>query len=298
MKKFLIQAACLAAVVALLFGYNSVIPARKEAAEAAGEAESVDLSEEESEEESEETPEDSEEEDSMASEDSESETEEAEPATYTDGTYQGTAEGYGGDVTVEVTVEGGSISSISVLSAKGEDAGYFNMAKEVIQEILDAQSVEVDAVSGATYSSEAIKNAVSAALEGAAAQEAGETEAESADAEETESAESSGDLQSGAEESESGDAAAVSYVDGTYQGTAEGYGGDVTVEVTVEGGSISSISVLSAKGEDAGYFNMAKEVIQEILDAQSVEVDAVSGATYSSEAIKNAVAAALEGAEG
>jgi len=83
------------------------------------------------------------------------------------------------------------------------------------------------------------------------------------------------------------------YTDGTYSGTGTGLRGTTEVSVTVENGVISSIEVVSYQ-DDSQYFNRAKStVISEILDAQSVDVATVSGATFSSNGIIEAVADAL-----
>lgn len=87
------------------------------------------------------------------------------------------------------------------------------------------------------------------------------------------------------------------YQDGTYEGTAVGFGGDVTVEVMIENGKIQTIDIVSAKNEDTAYLEMAKDIIPSIIEAQSAEVDTISGATFSSTGIKDAAAAALEKAE-
>ena len=79
------------------------------------------------------------------------------------------------------------------------------------------------------------------------------------------------------------------YPDGVYTGSAQGYGGTVTVSVTVENGQIVSIEILSASGETDSFFARAKGVIDKLLTAQTWEVDGVSGATYSSDGIKGAV---------
>ena len=95
----------------------------------------------------------------------------------------------------------------------------------------------------------------------------------------------------------SGDTSAAgvpSYVDGTYTGEAEGFGGTVAVEVTVKDGKITGVEVTSAEKEDGAYLSMAKDIISEILEAQSADVDTVSGATFSSTAISDASAQALE----
>lgn len=100
------------------------------------------------------------------------------------------------------------------------------------------------------------------------------------------------------EDSAASDAEAASpYADGTYNGEAQGYGGTVSVAVTIQNGTITDVAIISAKQEDAAYFDAAKGVIDEILEAQTTEVDTVSGATFSSNGILHAVADALGKAE-
>lgn len=100
------------------------------------------------------------------------------------------------------------------------------------------------------------------------------------------------------EDSAASDAEAASpYADGTYTGEAQGYGGTVSVAVTIQDGTITDVAIVSAKQEDAAYFDAAKGVIDEILEAQTTEVDTVSGATFSSNGILHAVADALGKAE-
>jgi len=84
------------------------------------------------------------------------------------------------------------------------------------------------------------------------------------------------------------------YTDGVYTGTGSGFhGGTTSVSVTVENGNISNVEVLSYE-DDKDFFDKAKsEVISEIIETQSPDVDAVSGATYSSRGIMEAVADAL-----
>lgn len=84
-------------------------------------------------------------------------------AVLTDGVYQGSATGYNGDITVSVTVSGGLVTDIAILS-ESDTPSYFRRAETVVDTIIDEQSLEVDAVSGATYSSAGIVNAVSDAL--------------------------------------------------------------------------------------------------------------------------------------
>ena len=88
--------------------------------------------------------------------------------TYKDGTYTGSSQGFGGEIKVKVTVSGKKISAIDIIEAGGEDEAYLSMAEDIVKTILDKQTTEVDTISGATYSSTGIKNAVGQALEGAA----------------------------------------------------------------------------------------------------------------------------------
>lgn len=100
------------------------------------------------------------------------------------------------------------------------------------------------------------------------------------------------------EDSAASDAEAASpYADGTYNGEAQGYGGTVSVAVTIQDGTITDVAIVSAKQEDTAYFDAAKGVIDEILEAQTTAVDTVSGATFSSNGILHAVADALGKAE-
>ncbi len=83
------------------------------------------------------------------------------------------------------------------------------------------------------------------------------------------------------------------FEDGTYEGSGTGFRGDTNVTVEVSSGEIVNIMIDSYQ-DDQEFFNRASTtVIQEILDNQTVNVDAVSGATYSSNGIKEAVANAL-----
>jgi uncharacterized protein with FMN-binding domain len=91
--------------------------------------------------------------------------------------------------------------------------------------------------------------------------------------------------------------AASLYADGTYQGTGMGFGGEITVEVTVNEGVIAQVEILSAENEDDSYLEQAEEMLEKIIAAQSADVDTVSGATFSSQGIREAAANALEDAQ-
>ncbi|MFV0528213.1 MAG: FMN-binding protein [Lachnospiraceae bacterium] len=84
------------------------------------------------------------------------------------------------------------------------------------------------------------------------------------------------------------------YEDGTYEGEAKGYGGMIQVEVVVAKGNIETVTIVSAEKEDKAYLDSAVAVLDEIVETQGTEVDTVSGATFSSQGILDAVDLALE----
>ena len=201
-----------------------------------------------------------------------------------DGTYKGSANGYGGKVTVNVTVSKKTMTAIDVVSASGETDSFFQRAKGVIDEMLTAQSTDVDVVSGATYSSNGIIGAVKNALFG--------TESNNATAAAANAGNAGGSAPSVSKVSESG-----TWKDGTYTGSGKGFGGTISVKVTVKDGKISAIDVTSASGETASYFSKAKGIIPKMISGQTTNVDAASGATYSSNGIITAVRNALSKAK-
>ena len=97
-------------------------------------------------------------------------------------------------------------------------------------------------------------------------------------------------------EEESDDSENV-YKDGAYTGSAQGFGGAITVQVTLANDEITDIQVTSAPGDDSAYLSQGEGVISSIISAQSTDVDTVSGATFSSTGIINAVVDALGKAE-
>jgi len=81
--------------------------------------------------------------------------------------------------------------------------------------------------------------------------------------------------------------------EGTYTGSARGYKDQVTVEFTVQGGEVTSISVVSHSDTAAIAEPAFNKLIEAVLSSQSLDVDMVSGATASSEGFLNAIRAAL-----
>ncbi len=177
------------------------------------------------------------------------------PSAFIDGTYEGVGQGYGGDIKVELTVSGGKIAKIELLD-HSETPGLGDAAAlKIIDAVIEAQSADVDTVSGATSSSngtiEAIKVAIAQASGGG------------------------------------------SFPDGIHEGVAQGYGGDIKVKVEVSNGKIVSIDIIEINDTPGLGDNAAKTVADSIIETQSFTVDVVSGATKSSEGLIAAVKNAL-----
>ena len=97
---------------------------------------------------------------------------------------------------------------------------------------------------------------------------------------------------------EEDEAPAGFYRDGVYTGSAMGNNGEITVEVEIAGGEMTAIRIIGFM-DDPAYFDEEADggaMIGEMLSKQSPEIDTISGATYSSGALIDAVKAALEDA--
>ena len=197
----------------------------------------------------------------------------------TDGVYKGTGTGYAGDITVAVQIKDKQIVAIDILSSS-DDAAFFKRAQAVIDKIIEGQTLDVDTVSGATYSSRGIISAVKNALTG---------EKDSGTTGQSQSG-------SGAAAGSSTSVQAVedpsAYKDGTYYGTGTGFGGTLKVKVEISGGKITSIQIMENQ-DGSEYISKASALINTIIQNQSTNVDTVSGATYSSVGIIQAVRNAL-----
>lgn len=197
-----------------------------------------------------------------------------------DGVYKGTGTGYAGEITVAVQIQDKEIVSIDILSSS-DDAAFFNRAKAVIDHIIEKQSLDVDVVSGATYSSNGIISAVKNALTGE--KDSGKT----------------GHSQSGNQAAEGSSKTvetvtdAAAYKDGSYYGTGTGFGGTLKVKVTISGGKINAIDIVETK-DGSEYIKKASALLDKIIAGQTTNVDTVSGATYSSSGLIQAVRAALK----
>ena len=167
MKQLLVRSLNLAVIAAVLLGYNTVLARREkedQIAQLSAELETTKL-QKESLEAAAKTTQNAAASEEAASDASAADTDDTTASPYLDGTYEGEAEGFGGMITVQVTVENGQMTDLSILSADGEDSAYLSNAKDIIPKILEAQSADVDTISGATFSSTGIKNATAEALE-------------------------------------------------------------------------------------------------------------------------------------
>lgn len=214
-----------------------------------------------------------------------------------DGTYAGRGTGFGGTIRVQVTISDGKMTQIDDVNHAGETPSYYKKAAAIIPRIIKAQTPNVDTVSGATYSSLGIREAVINALNKAGAGIAESTNTNSAknknsakntDAEKT--------LKQKVKKAVSGQLA-----DGTYTGSAqcEKFDYIITLSVRFKNGKTMSISNLSVTGNDDPankiYYQKAwRPTVKRIIQKQGTEVDVVSGATYSSNAIVAAYQDAYE----
>ena len=194
---------------------------------------------------------------------------------YADGVYVGSSRGYGGAVRVQVTMENGSITEVEILDASHETKQFLRRAKRLLTTVMEAQSWEVDTISEATYTSRGILGAVQNALTGEVVNNPLPPQPKPAATLVVEEF-----------------TAPSIYLDGIYTAEATGFEGQITVQVTVAEDKITDITILSAEDEEE-YLSRAKQVIPAILEGQSPNVDTVSGATYSSTGILNAVKLAL-----
>ena len=184
-------------------------------------------------------------------------------AAFTPGTYEASAQGFGGAINVAVTVDEEAITAIEI-TGDGETPALGGAAIEQMSAayVSQADADGVDSVAGATITSTAVKAAVGNAL----AQARGEAQ----------------------------EVAEIAFTPGTYEGTAAGYNGDVVLSVTFSEDAIESIEVVSSvETEHVG--DVAYDILfPEIIEYTSTGVDAVSGATFTSRAVFNAVNAAAE----
>lgn len=198
---------------------------------------------------------------------------------YADGVYTGSSRGYGGQVKVQVTMKDGLITEVQILDASHETKQFLRRASRLLDTVQAEQTWEVDAVSEATYTSRGILGAVQNALTGEEVINPAPPQPKPAQPLVVEEF-----------------TAPSAYRDGVYTASAQGFGGPITLQVTIQNDTIADITIVSAEGETQPYFSRARRVISTILECNTPEVDSISGATYSSTGILNAVKSALSSA--
>ncbi|NLY53375.1 MAG: FMN-binding protein [Firmicutes bacterium] len=176
-----------------------------------------------------------------------------------DGVYEGTAPGFQSEITVKVTVEAGRIVEVEVTAIADTPQVYPAAVEKIPPRIVEKQHWQVDAVAGATISSKGIMEAVRAAIPDTSLK-------------------------------------IDQIADGVYEGTGQGFGGAIKVQVEVKDGAITNIQVLSHSETDGISAPALNQIPQSVIDQQSVKVDTVSGATYTSKGLLEAINAALEAA--
>ncbi|MET7455425.1 FMN-binding protein [Streptomyces sp. NPDC005574] len=195
-----------------------------------------------------------------------------------------------GAVQVRLTLSGGKITKAEAVQApKGgtSDQKTALSVPKLNQEALAAQSADIDAVSGATYTSNGYKQSLQSALDKAKAAQpaAGASRSASAPA------------GSGASKG-SGGAEITRTVTGS---VAQTQYGPVQVRITVSGGKITKAETIQApKGgtSDQKTALSVPRLNQEAVAAGSADIDSVSGATYTSSGYKQSLQSALDQAGG
>ncbi len=187
---------------------------------------------------------------------------------YQPGTYSGSAQGFGGDVEVTVEVTENEITSVSITGAAETPEVGGAALPELEKQVMDSQGSEVEGVSGATFTSTAVRDALADALAQASGEEASEAEA--------------------------------ALVPGTYTATKEGFQRcHVTVSVTVDETSITDVVIDEITDNPQTLIQTPCEQIPaDIIEHQTYNVDGVAGATMTSNAIKSAVRDCLDQAGG
>ena len=184
-------------------------------------------------------------------------------ATIQDGIWTGSGEGFKGEMVVQITTKDGKIVDTELVSLKDSD-----FAKEYALQLLDIieekGTVEgVDGLSGATYTSRGVLDAVKEATAKA-----------------------------------SGKKTTANIQDGNWSGSGEGYKGEMVIQITTNDGKIIDTEIISFKDSDFAK-EYALQLLDTIVEKGTVEgVDGLSGATYTSRGVLDAVKEATEKASG
>ena len=191
-----------------------------------------------------------------------------EGSAFTPGTYEGTGRGYSETepVSVKVTVDEKAITGVEIEGA-GEEPFGIPAFPTYSEALIGRSDAEIDAVAGATLTRNGVAEAVSKALAAARGEEV--------------------PASAGAE---------LTFTPGTYTASAEGYNGPVTVKAAYSENKLESIDVESVETAHVG--DVAFDImIPEMIAANGAGVDGVSGATFSTRALRSAVIATAEQAQ-
>lgn len=193
--------------------------------------------------------------------------------SYTAGTYEAIADGHNGPVMVSVTFDDAAITDVTVVSHQ-ETAGISDAPiAKFPQQIVESQSLNLDTVSGASFTSRAILSAVADCV-----------------------VQASGDPAKLLSQSEAPSSKELTA--GTYTATRHGHHSDVVVQVKLSVDSIEDIEIL----EEGETFNLADGAFTtlpaRVIEKQSTNIDVVTGATYSSRAVLSAIEDCIEQAGG
>lgn len=205
-----------------------------------------------------------------------------------DGTYTGCGTGYGGVIRVQVMIRKEKIMEIKILSHVNETPAYFSKARAVAERIVSAQNPNVDVISGATFSSGGIMEAVIDALKKAGDDSLAVAKKTITKVEKTSVTKN---------EDRTKNKLKGQPADGVFSGSAvcERFGYTVHLKVKFRQGKTAALYGLRITGNsdpaNESFWKKAwRPVIRDILKRQKADVDAVSGATYSSNAIMDAYA--------
>lgn len=210
---------------------------------------------------------------------------------YKDGTYYGTGVGFNGNLTVKVTIKNGKITNIDIVKT-GDGDEYIAKAKGLLKSIYAKQNTNVDTVSGATYSSNGLIEAVSNALSKAVVNK-DNSKSYANNNKNTNNIATTTTPKKFPTKPSVPNMNNATFKDGTYIGVGEGYKGDIKVSVVIKNGKIYKINILSTE-DDEQFFSKARKLTSSIITKQTADVDTVSGATFSSNGIIEAVSNALQ----
>ncbi len=223
------------------------------------------------------------------------------PATQ-DGTYSAESVNSFATVNVDMTIEGQEITDCTITSSGDSDLLTDEIRSEWAAAIVESQSAECDAITGAslTFSAGSVQEAVANILGQATGEiEIPAAEAEEASSEDAESAEEAPNEEVSAEEAPAEEASAEpagGLLDGTYSVEKTTDFSTIDVEITVEGGAVAKAAVASEGASDLLTDDIRSGWADQIVEKQAV--DAVSGVTVSSDAVAEAVAELLAQASG